>query len=104
MLTPSDIRCAFLAATHSVAGARLRWNNDVRVGRTDEQLAERLRYELGTFGGWLTHAGVEAAVRHYIAMFQRRLRFSRKRCVAPTLTDQAGIFAWAQGIRSSMRD
>lgn len=27
-----------------------------------------------------------------------------KRCVAPTLTDQAGIFAWAQGIRSSMRD
>lgn len=78
MLTPYEICFAFFAATHSVAGARSRWNIDARDGCTDDQLADRLRYELSSVGGWLTHAGVEPVVYRVIVVFQRRsrLRFS----------------------------
>lgn len=59
MLTPADIRIAFLSATHSMSGARARWGADSCNGCTDEQLAARLRYELGTLGGCYPAHGTE---------------------------------------------
>lgn len=51
MLTDHQKREAFILATQSFAGAAARWESDSLTGLTDSQLAERLAYELGSFGG-----------------------------------------------------
>lgn len=51
MLTEQQKREAFMLATQSFAGAADRWEADASTGLTDSQLAERLAYELGSFGG-----------------------------------------------------
>jgi hypothetical protein len=52
MLTNDEKREAFILATQSFAGAAARWEADTVKGLTDSQLAERLAYELGSFGGY----------------------------------------------------
>lgn len=51
MLTESQKREAFLIATQGWSGAAQRWADDAAKGLTDDQLALRLAYELGSFGG-----------------------------------------------------
>lgn len=51
MLTDQQKREAFILATQSFEGAAARWRADAATGLTDSQLAERLAYELGSFGG-----------------------------------------------------
>jgi hypothetical protein len=51
MLTPGLLQSAFLRATQSMCGAAQRWQSDAVTGLTDQQLASRLAYELGSYGG-----------------------------------------------------
>ena len=50
-LSNEDRETAFLRATGGFSGARERWKNRAREGRTDEQLADDLKFEIGIFGG-----------------------------------------------------
>lgn len=60
-MTPEQIRAAFLIATQSWEGALQRWQADAAKGLTDCQLAERLAYELGVYGG---HASTDIDVEY----------------------------------------
>lgn len=51
VLTPIEIQAVFQDATLSFEGAINRWYRDAQEGRTDEQLIQRLRTELGDYGG-----------------------------------------------------
>lgn len=50
-MTPDNIHAAFIRATQSMCGAAERWNADASTGLNDEQLAQRLAFELGSYGG-----------------------------------------------------
>lgn len=50
-MTPDDIQAAFIRATQSMCGAAERWKADGATGLNDQQLAERLAFELGSYGG-----------------------------------------------------
>jgi len=49
-LTPEQVRRGFIRATTCYANAPERWLQRAATGRTDEQLAEDLAYELGEEG------------------------------------------------------
>lgn len=54
-MTPDDIHAAFIRATQSMCGAAERWKADGAAGLNDQQLAERLAFELGSYGGSAGH-------------------------------------------------
>jgi hypothetical protein len=51
MLNPDLTHRAFIRATQSMCGAAERWQADASTGLTDQQLHDRLAYELGSYGG-----------------------------------------------------
>lgn len=51
MLNANLLHRAFVRATQSMCGAAERWQADAATGLTDAQLAIRLAYELGSYGG-----------------------------------------------------
>jgi hypothetical protein len=50
-LTPDEKIWAFRRATNSMCNSGKRWAERVASGLTDEQLAEAIKYELGSMGG-----------------------------------------------------
>lgn len=52
MLNADLTHRAFIRATQSMCGAAERWHADATAGLTDEQLQQRLAFELGSYGGY----------------------------------------------------
>lgn len=91
MLTADQKRQAFILATQSFADAAARWEADATRGLTDSQLAERLAYELGSYGG---HARTGLDVEYTadgLRIWARTDGFVRRTTDAPIMQSAATI-------------